>query len=166
MSLSKCRAEATRNSRGFTLIETLIATGITLTALVAVAAMFAYSARTNILTEQRTTGILLATSKLEELRSTPSISTLTVGGGLDAASPTASYFEYVTINSSGAITTSTTAGTNPFCESDAEWSQNKRAGPSTQKQNPVDRHFCLSAGHGPIIGQWCDLLRQPRGIGQ
>lgn len=114
MSLSQCRAEAIRNSRGFTLIETLIATGITLTALVSVAAMFAYSARTNILTEQRTTGILLATSKLEGLRSTSSISTLTVGGGIDASSPTTSYFEYVTIGTSGAITTSTTAGANPY----------------------------------------------------
>ena len=114
MSLSKCRAEATRNKRGFTLIETLIATGITLTALVSVAYMFAYSAQTNYLTEQRTKGILLATSKLEDLRSTSSISSLTVGGGVDFASPTANYFEYVSILSSGAITTSTTAGVNPY----------------------------------------------------
>ncbi len=100
--------------RGFTLIETLIATGIMVPALVAVASIFAYSARTNLLTEQRTIAALLGASKIEDLRSVTPINNLTVGGGLDAANPTAGYFEYVAITPSGTITIGRTVGSSPY----------------------------------------------------
>ncbi len=100
--------------RGFTLIETLIATGIMVPALVAVASIFVYSARTNLLTEQRTIAALLGASKIEDLRSVTPIRDLTPGGGLDAANPTADFFEYVAITPSGTITIGATAGSSPY----------------------------------------------------
>ena len=101
------------SSRGFTLVETLVATAVLVTGLMAVAALFSYSIRTNMYTEQMTTGILLANTKMEGLRAS-GLSGLTVGGGLDSSSPTASYFEYTTISSSGALTTDTVTTTAPY----------------------------------------------------
>ena len=101
------------SKRGFTLIETMVATGILVTSLMAVAAMFAYSIRTNYQTEQTTTGTLLVSTKLEDLRAT-ALANLVAGGGLDAASPTPNYFEYVSISTSGVITTSAVNNAEPY----------------------------------------------------
>lgn len=99
-------------SGGFTLIETLVATAILVSGLVAVAYLFTYSIRTNMMTEQQTSATLLLYNKMEELRGTSYLS-LTAGGGLDASSPTTNYWDYVTIGTSGTITsdTSTTDAT-------------------------------------------------------
>jgi len=146
MSSSNCRDEATRNSRGFTLIETLIATGIMLTALGAVAAMFAYSARTNLLNEQRTTATLLAISKMEDLRSTSSINDLVVGGSLTTTA--ANYFEYVSITSSGAIATSTTAGNNRYLRL---W--------EISGTNPRLISIAVRANYSGVSGEQVELIR-------
>lgn len=128
-----------RVERGFTLIETLVATGILVSGLVAVAYLFTFSIRTNMMTEQQTSATLLLSNKMEELRGT-SFSSLTVGGGLDASSPTTSYWDYVSISTSGAITsdTSTTdatylrlwqvAGTNTKVVSVVVYTQNAGIG--------------------------------------
>ena len=94
------------SNRGFTLIETMIATGIQVTGLVAVAYMFSYSVRTNMTTQQSTSATMLVHDKMEELKAT-NFSSLAAGGGLDGSSPTASYREWVTISSAGVVTTST-----------------------------------------------------------
>ena len=103
-----------RRSHGFTLIETLIATAILVTALLSVAALFSYSIRTNMLSQQRTTATLLATSKIEDLRSTSSINDFTNGGGLDGSNPTPSYWEYVSISTMGLFTIDTSTNTAPY----------------------------------------------------
>ena len=82
----------------------MIATGIMLAALLAVASIFAYSARTNMLNQQRTMATLLANSKLEDLAATSPIDNLIVGGGLDGANPTPNYVEYVSLTTSGVLT--------------------------------------------------------------
>jgi prepilin-type N-terminal cleavage/methylation domain-containing protein len=58
-------------SRGFTLIETLIASLILVSGLVAVAAMFSYSIRTNLINQRRTAALALLYDKIEELKSIP-----------------------------------------------------------------------------------------------
>ena len=95
------------NKRGFTLIETMIATGILVSGLVAVAYMFSYSVKTNYTTQQMTSATMLVHDKLEELKAT-SFGTLSVGGGLDGASPTVNYREWVTVATDGSTTVSTT----------------------------------------------------------
>ena len=102
------------SKRGFTLIETLIATAILVTGLLTVAAIFSYSARTTLYTEQMTTGVLLTNTKMEALRAITPISNLNTGGGLNSSSPTANYFEYVSISTSGAITANTSTTTAPY----------------------------------------------------
>ena len=92
----------------------MIATGIMVAGLLAVASIFTYSARTNILNQQRTTANLLANSKLEELRATSPISNLIGGGGLNAANPTAYYFEYASLTTSGTLTVDTVTDTAPY----------------------------------------------------
>lgn len=98
---------------GFTLLEAMIAAVIMATALVAVASMFAYSARTNYMTEQMTTATLLVNTKMEQVRD-QQFSTIAAGGGLDPASPTANFFEYITVDTNGTITTSTVNTTAPY----------------------------------------------------
>ena len=100
---------------GFTLIETLIATALLVTASLSIATLFAYSVRTNILNQQRTTATLLATSKMEELRATPAIMDLSIsGGGLDGADPATDYWEYVSVSTGGALTVDRTTATAPY----------------------------------------------------
>jgi Tfp pilus assembly protein PilV len=101
------------SKRGFTLIEALIATGCLVVGVVGVSHMFAYSARTNMYTEQLTTGILLANAKAEELgvRSVPNLPS---GGGLDATSPTQNYFDYVDVAADGSVTSSTSDTSLPY----------------------------------------------------
>ncbi len=102
-----------RNSRGFTLIETLVATAILVSGLVAVAYMFSYSARTNITTQQITSGTLLLYNKMEELKAS-GMANLTVGGGLSGAAPTPNYFDYVSIGTNGAIVSDTVTASAPY----------------------------------------------------
>ena len=102
-----------RASAGFTLIETMIAAGILVIGLVAVAYIFSYSIRTNMMTEQQTAATLLLTNKMEELKGA-SFSTLTAGGGLNPSSPTTSYWDYVSISSSGVIVSDTSTTNAPY----------------------------------------------------
>ena len=60
-----------RSTRGFTLLETLISTGVLVFGLSALALMFTYTARVNIETRQRTTAAFLLNDKLEEFKSAP-----------------------------------------------------------------------------------------------
>lgn len=102
------------SKRGFTLIETLVATLIMVTGLIAVAGLFSYSVRTNLFSEQVTTGVLLANSKMEEFRGVVRATDLATGGGLDVLSPTTNYFEYVSISEEGVVTADTVTSTAPF----------------------------------------------------
>ena len=88
--------------------------GIMATALLAVASIFTYSARTNMLNQQRTTAVLLANSKLEDLRATSPIANLVVGGGLDGANPAPNYFEYVSLTTNGLVTADIVTLTAPY----------------------------------------------------
>lgn len=54
--------------RGFSLVETLVATAILVVALGALAQLFAYSARANRIARATTLKTLLARQKMEELR--------------------------------------------------------------------------------------------------
>ena len=101
------------SKKGFTLIEAMIATACLVVGVVGVSGMFAYATRTNVYTEQLTTGVLLANAKAEELGAR-GIPELPSGGGLDRLSPTADYFEYVSVASDGAVTPSTSDATLPF----------------------------------------------------
>ena len=58
-------------NRGFSLIETLIATLILLTGVAGVASIFSFSARTNLYNEQRTTATTLLCEKMEHFKSIP-----------------------------------------------------------------------------------------------
>ena len=60
-----------RSTRGFTLLETLITTGVLVFGLSALALMFTYTARVNIEMRQRTTAAFLLNDKLEEFRTAP-----------------------------------------------------------------------------------------------
>jgi Tfp pilus assembly protein PilV len=102
-----------RNSQGFTLVETLIATVVLLSGIVAVAQMFSYSAATNISTQQMTSATLLTTNKMEQLRALP-FANLTTGGSLDPDAPATGFWEYVSIAADGTITADTSATTAPY----------------------------------------------------
>jgi prepilin-type N-terminal cleavage/methylation domain-containing protein len=57
--------------RGFSLIETLIATFILTSGLVAVAWLFVYSAKVTVTNERRTIATFILHEKLEQFKSTP-----------------------------------------------------------------------------------------------
>jgi type II secretory pathway pseudopilin PulG len=59
---------AIKSQRGFSLAETVVATGILATALVASAHLFALSARTNLQAKTTTFATVLAQEKMEQLR--------------------------------------------------------------------------------------------------
>lgn len=59
---------AINSARGFSLAETIVATGILATALVASAFLFALSARTNLQAKTTTFATVLAQEKMEQLR--------------------------------------------------------------------------------------------------
>jgi prepilin-type N-terminal cleavage/methylation domain-containing protein len=99
--------------RGFTLIETVIATGVLAVASVALATLFISSIKANSRNAELTQAHVLLWEKLEEFRATSLLSTAwTVGGGLLV--PTTGYFEYVGVGSGGSIQTSTTDSSMPF----------------------------------------------------
>jgi len=60
-----------RSTRGFTLLETLIATAVLVFGLSALSLMFTYTARVNIEARQRTTAAFLLNDKVEELKTAP-----------------------------------------------------------------------------------------------
>jgi prepilin-type N-terminal cleavage/methylation domain-containing protein len=60
------------SSRGFTLIETLIAVAILMTGAAAIASLFISSIRVNVDNRDRLNATLLASEKMEELRQTAS----------------------------------------------------------------------------------------------
>ena len=91
-----------RLSQGFTLIETAIATGILVTASVAIASLFVSSVRTNLNNLDRSAADLLLSDKIEQL-STTSLS--------DPQWTAGNYMEYVSIASDGAPTISATDAT-------------------------------------------------------
>ena len=101
------------NDRGFTLIEAMIAAACLFVGVVTVSGMFAYATRTNVYTEQFTTGVLLANAKTEDLGSL-GIPDLPSGGGLDPGSPTTGHFDYVSVASDGTMTSSTSDSTLRF----------------------------------------------------
>ena len=57
--------------RGFTLIETLIATFVLSSGLVAVAWLFAYSVKTDLNNQQRTVATVMLYEKIEEFKAMP-----------------------------------------------------------------------------------------------
>lgn len=94
-----------RSDRGFTLPETLVATAILVSGLMAVAGLFSYSINTNVTTQQATQATLILYDKMERFRNLPlSNAELTAGGGLTPASPVSNYYDSVTVASNGAIT--------------------------------------------------------------
>jgi Tfp pilus assembly protein PilV len=95
------------------LIEALLAAAIMATALVAVAALFAYATRTSYMSEQMSTSTFLVNSKLEDIRDRL-LSTVPNGGSLDPAAPVTNFVEYVTIDPNGAVSVSTTDNGAPF----------------------------------------------------
>lgn len=96
-----------RNSRGFTLIETLITTAVLVSGLCALVMLFWYSIGRNNMNQQQTTATLLLYEKMEQFKSTPLTNAMwTVGGGLNTTAPTNGYFEYADIAADGTLTTS------------------------------------------------------------
>jgi len=72
-----------RTNRGFTLLETVVATGVLLVCLGGVAPLFLAAARANQHGRGLSIGALLASEKLEELRVEP----LALGGSTDQSVP-------------------------------------------------------------------------------
>jgi prepilin-type N-terminal cleavage/methylation domain-containing protein len=104
-----------RNTRGFTLIETLITTVILVSGLVAVAQLFSYTIATNTSNQQRTAATILLTEKIEHLKSAgikdPSWIT---GGGLNPLQPVVGFHDYVSINADGTLSIDTASASAPY----------------------------------------------------
>jgi Tfp pilus assembly protein PilV len=80
---------------GFTLIETLIATASLVIASVAIASLFAFSARSNLTNGERTVAAILVSNKIEELKLVPlGAVAWSAGGGLDPATPVPGFSDY------------------------------------------------------------------------
>src|SRR5262245_12960274 len=104
-----------RSNRGFTLVETLIATAVLVTGLVAVAQLFPYSIRSNASSRQTTTATMIMDDKLEALRALPLADTaLNAGGSLNPASPATGYYDYVTVASNGTVTVSASSSPTAY----------------------------------------------------
>ena len=100
---------------GFTLIETLIATVVLVSGMVAVAGMFAYSAQTALNNQRRTSAAALLYEKMEQFRSTPSSDSMwSPGGSLNPTFPAAGYFDDVILDATGSLNSSTTDPSAPF----------------------------------------------------
>jgi Tfp pilus assembly protein PilV len=103
------------SNRGFTLVETLIATGVLITGLVAVAQLFPYAIRSNASSRQTTTATMIVDDKLEALRALPlTDAALNAGGSLNPASPATGYYDYVTVASNGAVTVSASSSPTAY----------------------------------------------------
>jgi type II secretory pathway pseudopilin PulG len=94
--LNVTKPETIFRSKGFTLIETVIAAAILVTASVAIASLFALSTRSNLTNGERTVAAILVSGKIEQLKSLP-LSALewSAGGGLNPASPVPGFSDYV-----------------------------------------------------------------------
>ena len=98
-----------RSNRGFTLIESLIATAILVPGLVGVALLFPHLIKTNLASKQTSAATLVIADKMESMRVLPlNNAALTVGGGLNPASPVTSYHDYVVVAANGTLTASAT----------------------------------------------------------
>jgi prepilin-type N-terminal cleavage/methylation domain-containing protein len=103
------------SNRGFTLVETLIATAVLVTGLVAVAQLFPYAIQSNASSRQTTTATMIVDDKLEALRALPlADAALNAGGSLDPASPATGYYDYVTVASNGAVTVSASSSQTAY----------------------------------------------------
>jgi hypothetical protein len=86
-----------------------------MTGAVAVASIFSNSAVTNLTTRQRTTATVLLYDKMEQLKAaSPSNSQWLPGGDLDPDARVPGYFEFVTIDGAGVVSTSTTDSSLPY----------------------------------------------------
>lgn len=102
-----------KNGRGFSLIETLLATVILVSGLVTIAHIFSYSIATNINNRQLTEATILLIEKLEQFKSAAlSDSAWATGGSLNPVSPTPGFFDYVSVGNDGGLAVST--GSSPY----------------------------------------------------
>src|SRR5262245_16343749 len=100
------------SNRGFTLVETLVATAVLVPALAALVMMLPYLTNSVSSSRQTTAATMILTDKMEALRRLPlTDSALNVGGGLNPASPVSGYYDYVTVAANGTVTIS--ASTSP-----------------------------------------------------
>ena len=107
--------EDMRNNPGFTLIETLITTLVLVSGLVAIAAIFSYSASTSLNNQLRTAATALLYEKMEQFKSAPiSDSVWVPGGSLNLAFPAGGYFDYVKLDDAGVLNSTTTDTSAPF----------------------------------------------------
>ncbi len=96
MFLNVAKAEGIFRSNGFTLLETVIATAILITASVAIASLFAFSTRSNLTNGERTVASILVADKIEQLKSLPlSAVEWSAGGGLNPTSPIPGFSDFV-----------------------------------------------------------------------
>jgi Tfp pilus assembly protein PilV len=103
------------SNRGFTLVETLIATAVLVPGLAAVAMLLPYLTSSISSSRQTTAATMILTDKMEALRRLPlTASGLNAGGGLNPASPVSGYYDYVTVAPNGAVTTGTTSSPKAF----------------------------------------------------
>ena len=104
------------NEGGFTVLETAIASLITMTSLVFLAGLFTLGMAQNRLVKQYTTAVALAQQKLEELNAIEtSDRRLRIGGGLTEQTKVNNYCDTVYVDpDTGVITTNIPAGTTPI----------------------------------------------------
>jgi hypothetical protein len=87
-------------SRGSSLIETLVASVILVSGVVALASIFSVTTGTSLRNQQRTMATMLVYDKMEQLPGSPA------GGSLDPSNPSEGFVDYVRIGSDGTKTTS------------------------------------------------------------
>jgi len=97
-----------KDASGFTLLETVIASGILVTAAVAIATMFVSSIRTNINNQDRTGAGLLLSDKVEQFSVMPLS---------DARWSAGAYSEFAEIAANGTTLISTTDSTLKYLRS-------------------------------------------------
>jgi type II secretory pathway pseudopilin PulG len=103
------------HSHGFTLAETLIATAILVTGLVAVASLFSWSTAANHNNRQRTAATILLSDKMEQFKLEDLESGIwTAGGSLNPDNPAAGYWDYVTFGGDGTLTVDTGSTNAPY----------------------------------------------------
>jgi len=89
-------------NRGYSLIETLLATILLVSGIIHLATLFSFSEGIRFRNRQRTAAVLLVYNKMEELRqSVPQL-----GGGLDALHPVPGFFDSIDIDVDGTVTVS------------------------------------------------------------
>jgi Tfp pilus assembly protein PilV len=125
----------------------MIATGIMVTALLAVAAMFAYSIRTTLYSQQLSTGTVVSNLVVENIMAS-GFTALSNGGGINPASPQAGYFNYVDLSGAGAVTFSTVNTSMPFL---AMW--------QIDGTNPKRITVSVHAQRNGVSGQNTELIR-------